>query len=74
MLVDFVEPAKWYAVNDVAEILGFERDTIIRLVKKGHLEAFTLPEMNLERNRDFKSRRIKGAEILRFVKTYLGKK
>jgi excisionase family DNA binding protein len=72
MLVDFVEPGKWYSVDEVAEVLGFSRDTIIRLTKKGLLEALTLPAAARSRRRVYSSRRVQGAEIVRFVKTYTG--
>jgi excisionase family DNA binding protein len=70
MLVDFVDPVKWYTVNETAAILGFGRDKIIRLIEAGELEALTMPERQ-KRKRGYKSRRIQGAEILRFVQKYL---
>ena len=70
MLVDFVEPAKWYTVDQTAEILGFSRDTVIRLIKAGELEAMTLPTKSGRRRRVYLSRRIQGAEIIRFARKY----
>lgn len=70
--MDFVEPSKWYSVDEVAEVLGFSRDAIIRLVRKGYLEAFTLPVGSRVRKRVYTSRRVQGAEIIRFVKQNMG--
>ncbi len=74
MRLDFVDPLRWYAIDQVAKILGWGRDTIIRLIEKGHLEAVTLPEMNRERNRVYSSRRVQGNAIIEFVKKNSGRK
>ncbi len=63
MLVDFVDPLRWYTVNETAKILGFGRDKIIRLIESGELEALTMPERP-KRRRGYKSRRIQGSDIL----------
>ena len=70
MLVDFVVPEKWYTVDEAAEVLGFSRDTVIRLIKSGELEAMTLPTKPGRRKRVYLSRRVQGAEIIRFAKKY----
>ena len=70
MLVDFVVPERWYAVDETAKVLGFSRDTVIRLIKSGELEAMTLPTKPGRRKRVYSSRRVQGAEIIRFVKKY----
>ena len=72
MLVDFVDPLRWYTVNETAKVLGFSRDTVIRLIEAGELEALTLPAKSNRRKRVFKSRRIQGAEIIRFARKYTG--
>ena len=70
MLVDFVDPLKWYTVDETAKVLGFGRDKIIRLIQDGELEAMTLPSKPGRRKRVYSSRRVQGAEIIRFVKKY----
>jgi len=70
MLVDFVVPEKWYTVDEVGEVIGFKRDTIIRLVKRGELEVMVPPSVPGRRIRTYSCRRIQGAEIIRFVKKY----
>src|SRR6266851_9926024 len=70
MLVDFVVPERWYAVDETAKVLGFSRDTVIRLIKSGELEAMTLPTKPRRPKRVYSSRRIQGAEIIRFVRKY----
>jgi excisionase family DNA binding protein len=70
VLVDFVVPERWYKVDEVAEVIGFKRDTIIRLVKRGELEVLVLPSVPGRRVRIFSCRRILGAKIIRFVKKY----
>jgi len=70
VLVDFVVPERWYTVDETAEVLGFSRDTVIRLIKSGELEAMTLPTKPGRRKRVYSSRRVQGAEILLFVKKY----
>jgi excisionase family DNA binding protein len=70
MLVDFVVPERWYSVDEVAEILGFSRDTVIRLIENGFLTALVLPRKARRGRRIYSSRRIQGAEIIRFAKAY----
>jgi hypothetical protein len=70
VLVDFVEPLKWYTVNEVAAVLGFSRDKIIRLIEDGELETMTLPVKPNRRVRRYASRRVQGAEIIRFARKY----
>jgi excisionase family DNA binding protein len=72
MLVDFVEPKRWYSVDEVAELLGFSRDTIIRLITKGYLEALALPAGSGVRKRVYTSRRVQGAALIRFAKVCTG--
>jgi DNA-binding transcriptional MerR regulator len=72
MLVDFVVPEKWYSIDETSKILGFSRDTIIRLIKGGFLVALVLPVKSRNRRRIYSSRRIQGAEIIRFAKKYTG--
>jgi len=66
-----VSPEKWYSVKEVAEFLGFSRDTVIRQVRRGFLKAFVLPGKSSVRRRVYESRRIQGSEILRYVREHM---
>jgi len=70
--MDSVDPVKWYSVKEVAGLLEFSRDTVIRQVKRGFLKAFVLPGKSAKRNRVYESRRIQGSEILRYVREHVG--
>ena len=67
MLLLNVDPEKWYTVNEVAEILGWGRDTIIRLIERRYLQALVKPKTSEKRCREFQCRMVKGSEIVRFV-------
>jgi hypothetical protein len=66
-LLDSVKPEKWYSVDETAAILGFERDSVIRRIQDGQIQAFILPRVGKRRNRVYRSYRIQGAEIIRYV-------
>ncbi len=66
-----VSPEQWYCVKEVAGILGFSRDTVIRQVRRGFLRAFVLPGRSAVRRRVYESRRIRGSEILRYVREHM---
>lgn len=70
-ILNSVNPEKWYCVKEVAELLGFSRDTVIRQVRRGFLEAFVLPGKTSIRRRLYESRRIRGAAILRYVREHM---
>jgi hypothetical protein len=75
MLVDFVDPKRFYNINEVADVLGLGRDSIIALTKAGEIAAVTLPKMSKGKGRRRKEcRRIQGDEIIRFTKKYLGRR
>ena len=67
-----VSPEQWYSVKEVAGFLGFSRDTVIRQVRKGFLKAFVLPGKSSVRRRVYESRRIRGSELLRYVREHMG--
>jgi hypothetical protein len=69
MLVDFVDEKQFYDVNAVARFFGFKRDWVIRQIERGELEALEPPERR-KRKRGYKTRRVQGAEILRFARKY----
>jgi excisionase family DNA binding protein len=62
-----VSSDRWYSVKEVAELIGYSRDTVVRLVQKGYLKAFCLPTRGVSRRRVYLSRRILGSEIIRFL-------
>lgn len=70
-LLGSVSPEKWYSIKEVAEFLGFSRDTVIRQVRRGSLKAFVLPGKSSVRQREYASRRIQGSEILRYVRDHM---
>jgi hypothetical protein len=71
LVLDSVQPEKWYSVKEVAAILGFSEDTVVRQVNRGFLKAFVLPGKRSNRRRQYLCRRIQGGELIRYIKTYL---
>jgi Helix-turn-helix domain len=71
LVLDSIVPDKWYSVKEAGAILEFSDDTVIRRIKWGLLKAFVLPGKSNKRRRVYESRRIQGAELIRFIKTYL---
>ena len=67
MLIDNVDPLKWYRVREVSEILGWSVDTVRRWIYMGKLQAFIRPGQANRRKRVFRSARIKGSELIRFT-------
>lgn len=63
-----VDPEQWYAVKEVGAHLGVSRDTVIRQIDDGFLEAFVKPGRSKLRKRVYRSRRIQGAEVLRYLR------
>lgn len=71
LILDSVEPERWYSVRDVVKILGWKQDTIRRWIRDGLLQAFIKPGRSGRRPRVYRSVRIQGNEIIRFVKAHL---
>jgi excisionase family DNA binding protein len=71
MLIENVEPQKWYSVCEVSGILGWSVDTVRRWIYEGHLQAFIRPGRTGRRKRVFRSARIQGNELIRFVREHL---
>ncbi len=69
--LDSFSPETWYSVKEVAGMLGFSRDTVIRQIRTGLLKAFVLPGKSSVRRRVYESRRIQGSEILRYVREHM---
>jgi len=66
MLLDSVQPERWYSVKEVSAIVGLSRDTIIRQIHGGFLKAFILPKKRTRRG-IYRVYRIRGAEVLRWL-------
>jgi Helix-turn-helix domain len=69
--VDSIQTEKWYSVKEVGALLNFSEDTVIRQINRGFLKAFVLPVKVTTRRRTYQSRRVQGAEIIRYVKTFM---
>ena len=69
--LDSVNPEQWYSIKEVAGLLGVSRDTVIRQVRQGFLTAFVLPGNSAVRRRAYATRRIQGAELLRYVREHM---
>jgi hypothetical protein len=57
---------KWLSVKEVAGRYGVSRDTIIRRIETGDLEALVWPRKSDKRVRDYKMRLISIRELDRF--------
>lgn len=73
LVLDSVNPEKWYSVKEVAAILGFSEDTVIRQTNRGLLRAFVLPGSSSRRRRVYQCRRVLGRELIRYIQAFLNK-
>jgi hypothetical protein len=71
ILLNNIEPQKWYKVRDVAKIIGWGEDAAYDWVHGGLLEAFLKPITSSRRKRTWTGMTIQGCEIIRFVKAHL---
>jgi DNA-binding transcriptional MerR regulator len=71
LILNSVQPEKWYSVNEVSDILGWSVDVVRRWIIRGLLKAFIQPAIGNRRKRVYRSARVQGAEIIRFVKTHM---
>jgi hypothetical protein len=62
-----IDSDAWYSVDAVARYANLSRDTIIRQIHRGYLKAFVLPSEPKKRRRIFRTYRIRGAEVLRWI-------
>jgi excisionase family DNA binding protein len=60
------------SIKEVAFILGVGRDTVVRLIKRGHLETFEFPTMG-GRGKNVK-RMIPEMEVMRFMEAITKKR
>ena len=71
LILDSIDPEKWYKVREAAEILGWEHDTIDRWIEQRLLQAFVISARSDKRKRIYRGKRIQGCEIIRFVREHL---
>jgi hypothetical protein len=71
LLLNSVEPEKWYSVRDTAKILGWSEDTIYRRIEKGLIQAQIGESDSSRRRRKNTSFRVQGCEIIRYAKEHM---
>jgi hypothetical protein len=71
MLLNSVDPEKWYKVTEVAKLLGWGVDAVRDWIYGGHLQAFIKPGNSDRRRRIYRGARVKGSEIIRFANAHL---
>jgi len=73
LVLDSIDPEKWYSVKEASAILGFSEDTVIRQNDRGFLKTFVLPGRSDKRRRIYRCRRIQGRELIRYIQTYMNR-
>ena len=73
LVLDSINPEKFYSVKETAAILGRSDDTVIRLNNRGFLKALVLPGRSDKRRRIYLCRSFQGAEIIRFINLYMNR-
>ena len=68
LLLNSVEPEKWYSVAETAKILGWSEDFIYDRIYDGSLQAQVKPGTSGRRKREYNSFRVQGCEIIRYAK------
>lgn len=71
LLVDSIEPEKWYSVRDTARVLGWSYDVVGDWIERGHLQAFVMSWQGDRRKRKYRGKRVQGCEIIRFIRAHL---
>ena len=71
MLLNNVDPEKWYSVTEVSKLLGPGPDRIRDWIYGGYLQAFIGPKTSKKRGRVYRCALIKGSEIIRFVNAHM---
>jgi excisionase family DNA binding protein len=59
---------KMYSVKEAAAILGVSPDTVLRLIRRGHLNGWKLPKSGSPRKRVYRVWRIPESALLLFMK------
>ena len=73
LLLNSVEPEKWYTISEAEPIIGYGRDAISDRIKWGLIQAQFLPGPGgrRKRKRGYNAWRIQGCEIIRYVKEHM---
>jgi hypothetical protein len=71
LLLDHVEPARWYKVSVTATILGWSEDWVYRKIEKGELQAQIDESESRRRKRKYTCFKVQGCEIIRYVKEHM---
>jgi len=74
LLLDSIEQERWYSVVEVAQIVGWSEDVVRRWIQRGLIEAFVQPGTRNRRKRTYRSVRIQGCEIARFMRAHLSQR
>jgi hypothetical protein len=73
LVLDSIQPEKWYSVKEVAAILGVAEDTVIRQINRKLLKAFILPGRSDKRVRIYQCRRVLGCDLLRYIDGHMNR-
>lgn len=73
LVLDSIEQEKWYSVVEVSQIVGWSEDVVRRWIERGFIEAFVQPGTGTRRKRVYRSVRIQGCGIVRFMKAHLSR-
>lgn len=73
LLLNSVEQEKWYSVVEVSRIVGWSEDVVRRWIQRGLMQVFIQPGTSNRRKRVYRSVRVQGCEIIRFVKAHLSR-
>ena len=71
LVLESIEQEKWYTVVEVSQMVGWSEDVVRRWIERGFIEAFVQPGVRNRRKRVYRSVRIQGCEIVRFMKAHL---
>lgn len=74
---DTINPEKWYSVGDLHVNLEWSEDTIRRWILRGELPAFIQSnedEKGRRRKRVYRSVKVLGADVIRFIERKMGRK
>jgi hypothetical protein len=73
LVLDSIERERWRTVVEVAQIVVWSGDVEKGWIQRGRIEPFIQPRTRNRRRRVYRSVRIQGSEIARFVDTHLGR-
>jgi hypothetical protein len=71
LLLNSVEPERWYKVSETAKILGWSEDTIYRKIDDGLIQAQISESGSGRRKRKYTCFKVQGCEIIRYAKQHM---